>query len=917
MPHPLVIVESPAKAKKIAGYLGDDYMVESSIGHIRDLPQNAAQVPAAYKGEKWASLGIDVDNGFKPLYVVSPEKTDQVRKLKALMKDASELVLATDQDREGEAIAWHLLEVLSPRVPVKRMVFNEITPEAIQRAIDNPRELDRHLVDAQEARRLLDRLFGYEVSPVLWKKVMPRLSAGRVQSVATRLVVARERERMAFRSANYWDLKGTFDARADDAPAFTAMLVELDDRRIATGRDFASDGSMSQADRVHLDEVSARALAGELEGRRATVTSREAKPYRRRPAAPFTTSTYQQEAGRKLRLSSAQAMRVAQGLYERGFITYMRTDSTTLSETAISAARNQIVERYGRDFLPDAPRTYAKKQKNAQEAHEAIRPAGDIFRPPEDVAAELSAQDQRVYELIWQRTVASQMTDATGETVTLRLGVEASSGRRAVFSTSGTVISHQGFLKVYREDNDEDDEQEAAEQLLPPLAEGDTADVTDVEAAGHDTQPPARFTEASLVKRLEELEVGRPSTYASIMGTIQAREYVWKKGSALVPSFKAFAVVTLLEQHFPDLVDYAFTARMEDDLDAISRGEAEPIPWLTEFYFGADELPGLKEKVSERLGDIDARAVNSIPLGADDDGIAIVARVGRYGPYLERGEDRASIPEDLPPDELTIVKALELLEAPKGDRELGRHPEADLPILLKAGRFGPYVQMGEHDDETGEKPLTASLFKDMEPDTVTLDDAVKLLSLPRVIGVDPADGVEITAQNGRFGPYIKKGTDSRSIDAESQLFTITLEQALAVLAEPKRRRGQKSTAPLKIVGVDPATDKEVQLKEGRFGPYVTDGESNASLRKGDDPETISIERASELLADRRARGPVTKKKATKKKATKKKATRKKATAKKATAKKKAAKKAATKGPAAKKQVTSTTPPTTTGDETPF
>ncbi len=871
MPHPLVIVESPAKAKKIAGYLGDDYMVESSIGHIRDLPQNASQVPAAYKGEKWASLGIDVDNGFKPLYVVSPEKTDQVRKLKALMKDASELVLATDQDREGEAIAWHLLEVLNPRVPVKRMVFNEITPEAIQRAIDNPRELDRHLVDAQEARRLLDRLFGYEVSPVLWKKVMPRLSAGRVQSVATRLVVARERERMAFRSANYWDLKGTFDSRADGAAPFTAMLVEVDDLRVATGRDFASDGSLSQSDRVHLDEVSARALADELTGRDATVRSREAKPYRRRPAAPFTTSTYQQEAGRKLRLSSAQAMRVAQGLYERGFITYMRTDSTTLSETAISAARSQIVERYGREFLPDAPRTYAKKQKNAQEAHEAMRPAGDVFRSPEDVAGELSAQDQRVYELIWQRTVASQMTDATGETVTLRLGVESASGRRAVFSTSGTVISHQGFLKVYREDGDEDDEQETAEQLLPPLAEGDSAVVTEVEAAGHDTQPPARFTEASLVKRLEELEVGRPSTYASIMGTIQAREYVWKKGTALVPSFKAFAVVTLLEQHFPDLVDYAFTARMEDDLDAISRGEAEPIPWLTEFYFGADELPGLKEKVSERLGDIDARAVNSIPLGADDDGIAIVARVGRYGPYLERGEDRASIPEELPPDELTIVKALELLEAPKGDRELGRHPEADLPVLLKAGRFGPYVQMGEHDDETGEKPLTASLFKDMDVDSITLDDAVRLLSLPRVVGVDPADGVEITALNGRFGPYIKKGTDSRSIDSESQLFSITLAEALAVLAEPKRRRGQKATAPLKIVGVDPATDKEVQLKEGRFGPYVTDGESNASLRKGDDPETISIERASELLADRRAHGPVTKKKAAKKKTAKKKA----------------------------------------------
>ena len=913
-------------------------MVESSIGHIRDLPQNAAQVPAAYKGEKWASLGIDVDNGFKPLYVVSPQKTDQVRKLKKLMKDASELILATDQDREGEAIAWHLLEVLSPQVPVKRMVFNEITPEAIQRAIDNPRELDRHMVDAQEARRLLDRLVGYEVSPVLWKKVMPRLSAGRVQSVATRIVVARERERMAFVSANYWDLKGTFGASPDRDGAdrdgadrdgadrdragseqFTAMLVELDDLRVATGRDFGPDGALAHADRAYLDEAIARGLAADLTGRTAAVQSRESKPYRRRPAAPFTTSTYQQEAGRKLRLSSSQSMGVAQGLYERGLITYMRTDSTTLSETAVSAARSQVLERYGADFLPDAPRTYAKKQKNAQEAHEAIRPAGDRFQSPEEVASQLSTQDLRVYEMIWQRTVASQMTDATGETVTLRLGVESAAGRRAVFSTSGTVIQHQGFLKVYREDRDEEDEQEAAEQLLPPLYEGDTAAVNEVEAAGHDTQPPARYTEASLVKRLEELAVGRPSTYASIMGTIQGREYVWKKGTALVPSFKAFAVITLLEQHFPDLVDYAFTARMEEDLDAISRGEAETVPWLTDFYFGADERPGLKEQVSERLGDIDARAVNSIPLGADNDGVPIVARVGRYGPYLERGEDRASIPEDLPPDELSIAKAIELIDAPKGDRELGVHPDAELPIMLKAGRFGPYVQMGVHDDDTGEKPLTASLFKDMDVDTLTLDDAVKLLSLPRVIGLDPEDQVEITAQNGRFGPYIKKGTDSRSIDSESQLFTITLDEALKVMAEPKRRRGQKSTAPLKIVGMDPATDKEVELKDGRFGPYVTDGESNASLRKGDDPETITIERASELLADRRARGPVakkTKKKATKKKATKKKATAKKGAAKKAAAKK-STKKAAAKTAAAKKSTTASKPADDSADETPF
>ncbi len=903
MPQPLVIVESPAKAVKLSEYLGDDYMVESSIGHVRDLPRNAADVPASHKGEKWASLGIDTENDFKPLYIVSPEKKDQVRKLKAMMKDASELVLATDKDREGEAIAWHLLEVLNPRVPVKRMIFTEITPEAIQRAIDNPTELDRKLVDAQEARRLLDRLYGYEVSPVLWKKVMPKLSAGRVQSVATRIVVERERERMAFRSANYWDLTGTFDADGADKP-FSAMLIELDGNRIATGRDFGQDGQLAKADVVHLDEAKAGTLATALEGRPAEVRSREAKPYRRRPAAPFITSTYQQEAGRKLRMSSAQAMRVAQGLYERGFITYMRTDSTTLSDTAVAAARNQIQERYGSDFVPDAPRTYKSRDKGAQEAHEAIRPAGDTFRTPEEVKGELSTQDYSVYELIWQRTVASQMTDATGETVTLRLGVDSTDERRAVFSTSGTVITHQGFLKVYRESDDEesDAKDEAKEQLLPPLNEGDSATLAEVTAAGHDTQPPARYTEASLVKKLEELRVGRPSTYASIMGTIQAREYVWKKGTALVPSFKAFAVITLLEQHFPDLVDYAFTARMEDDLDFIAGGDKEAVPWLKEFYFGADDdHPGLKSLVNDRLGEIDARAVNSIPIGADEDGVAIVARVGRYGPYLERGEDRASIPDDLAPDELTPVRAAELIEAPKGDRELGEHPTEGLTVFLKAGRFGPYVQMGEHDDDTGEKPRTSSLFKNMTPEDLTLDDAVKLLELPRVIGVDPSDNGEITAYNGRFGPYIEKITeaedgkkkDSRSLEEESELLTIDLAKALEVLAQPKRRRGQKATAPIKIVGVDPATDKEVQLKDGRFGPYVTDGESNASLRKGDDVETITIERASELLADRRARGPVKKKK--------KAAKKKKATKKKATAKKKAAKKtAAAKAPAAAK-----------------
>ncbi len=898
-----MIVESPAKAVKIAEYLGAGYMVESSIGHVRDLPRNAADVPASHKGEKWASLGIDVDNGFKPLYIVNSEKKDQVRKLKALMKDASELVLATDKDREGEAIAWHLIEVLNPRVPVKRIVFTEITPEAIHRAVEAPGELDRRLVDAQEARRLLDRLYGYEVSPVLWKKIMPKLSAGRVQSVATRIVVERERERMAFRSANYWDIKGTFDAAQAETP-FTAMLLEVDGRRIASGRDFRQDGQLAKSDTIHLDQAAAGTLVEGLEGRPATVESREAKPYRRRPAAPFITSTYQQEASRKLRLSSAQSMRVAQGLYERGFITYMRTDSVTLSETAIAAARAQIQQRYGNDFLPPEPRSYKGKSKNAQEAHEAIRPSGDTFRTPEEVAGELSTQDRQVYELIWQRTVASQMTDATGETVTLRLGAEASDGRRAVFSTAGTVITHQGFLSVYRESKDEDSAEEVdeKEQLLPPLNEGDAATINALEAAGHDTQPPARYTEASLVAKLEELGVGRPSTFASIMGTIQAREYVWKKGTALVPSFKAFAVIGLLEGYFPDLVDYAFTARMEDDLDSIAEGAAEALPYLTAFYFGENELPGLRDKVSERLGTIDARAVNSIPLGADPDGVAIVARVGRYGPYLERGEDRASIPEDLAPADLTAAKAMELLEAPKDNRVLGTHPESGLDIEVKAGRFGPYVQMGEHDDESGEKPRTSSLLKDMDPAELTLEQAVQLLSLPRLIGVDPEDNAEIVAQNGRYGPYISKAikgedgkvkNDSRSLESEGDLFTITLEKAIEVMKQPKRRAGQGvAKPPLRELGIDPATDLQMTLKDGRFGPYVTDGESNASLRKGDEVETITIERASELLADRRAKGPATKKKAAKKKATKKKATKKKAAKKTATkaSKKKAAKK---------------------------
>ena len=1231
MPQPLVIVESPAKAKTIAGYLGDDYIVESSIGHIRDLPSKAAEIPAAYKKEKWSSMGIDVDNDFKPLYVVSDRKSDHVKKLKGLLKEASELVLATDEDREGEAIAWHLLEVLNPNVPVKRMVFHEITPEAIRRAIDNPRDIDRRLVDAQEARRLLDRLYGYEVSPVLWKKVKPRLSAGRVQSVATRIVVERERERMAFRSANYWDLTATFtasDAKHASERPFTATMLELDGARIATGRDFAQDGTIQREGVVHLDKAQADQLATELQGRPSEVKSREAKPYRRTPAAPFITSTYQQEASRKLRLSSSQAMRVAQGLYERGYIPYMRTDSTTLSESAVNAARAQIADRFGAEYVPDGPRSYRTKAKNAQEAHEAIRPAGDTFRTPDMVSGDLTAPELRVYELIWQRTVASQMTDATGETVTLKLSADATSGSNAVFSTSGTVISHQGFLKVYVESKDEsadsagkDSEDDDTEKRLPALQEGDRADVTGIEAAGHDTQAPSRYTEASLVKKLEELGVGRPSTYASIMTTVQDRGYVWKKGSALVPSFLAFAVITLLEQHFPGLVDYAFTARMEGDLDNIASGTEDAVPWLSQFYFGEDEEPGLREKVADRLGDIDARAVNSIPIGIDDSGIPIVARVGQFGPYLERGRlggsmltpgethwqpvrstvhlrrnlvgvstgtkllicghretargplldepidgasydpateawapiaesswvgmpadavwtgqgsgqmivlgadgggaaydpsaeswrtlpeevttpqgfrtalwtgenvigvgwsktgigvtsfnpdtgmttagasleiavsdtavaswtgsevlvwDKAdgwfynpktdawreaptlgkfdgkkpklalahggavdgeiyavawfkttakvrvaklvgdawkyqesididghladvhvvdphtpdaqfiivdddvptkayrlnvtgseaavepfesfpaakavrdyslvslgadlmawgnlietkAIPNDVTPDELNTTRSAEIMAVPDVIH-LGHHPESGLPVFVRDGKFGPYVQLGEMPKKVTEdnKPQTSSLFKDMKMEDVKLDKALELLTIPRVVGVDPADGREMTARNGPHGPYLTKDPleegkrpETRSFENEAELLTMTMDQASKLFAQPKRRRGQSAAGPLKELGIDPTTDLPVVVKNGQFGEYVTDGEVNASLTATDTVERIDITRASELLATRRlkmALDPEGSKKAAAKKA----------------AKKKPAKKAAKKKPAAKK-----------------
>src|SRR6478672_6136691 len=893
----LVIVESPAKAKTIAGYLGGDFEVEASVGHIRDLP-NPSELPADMKKGPFGKFAVDVDNGFEPYYVVDPDKKKKVAELKRLLKDASELYLATDEDREGEAIAWHLLE-------------------ALKRAVNDTREIDTAMVDAQETRRILDRLYGYEVSPVLWRKVRQGLSAGRVQSVAIRMVVERERERMAFVRSSYWDVEGEFTP--DNASQqFTARLSSVDGTRVATGRDFADDGRLTGKGVVHLDEALATRIAEACLPLKARVTDVQEKPYTRRRSAPFTTSTLQQEASRKLRMSSKNAMRVAQRLYENGYITYMRTDSTTLSDAATTAARSQARDMYGAEYVPDSPRRYEKKVKNAQEAHEAIRPAGDRFRSPAQVAGSLRGEEFALYELIWKRTVASQMADARGSTATVKLAVDtALEGAQSVeFSASGTVITFKGFLAAYEEGRDDESaaraDAAAEERRLPKLSAGVPLEVVRAEADGHETSPPARFTEATLVKAMEERGIGRPSTYAATIGTIQDRGYVFTKGQALVPTWLAFAVTRLLEEHFGALVDYEFTASMEEDLDRIANGDEGRVHWLEQFYFGeeATSAAGLRSLV-EDLGEIDAKEISTIPLG---DGM--VVRVGRYGPYVEevtpRGVDletgevaegaapsatprRATITDDVAPDEMTPEKARELLEVAADDgKVLGQDPETGRDIIARAGRYGPYVTEVIEEDEAADKPKgkkaakvkprTASLFKDMELSTLTLDDALKLLSLPRVVGTD-AEGVEITAQNGRYGPYLKKGTDSRSLTTEQQLFEITLEEALAIYAQPKQRGRTAAAAPLKELGTDPVSSKPVVVKDGRFGPYVTDGETNATLRKDDDPAAITPERGFELLAEKRAKGPTTRKRAVKKTAKK---TAKKTTArttKKATAKK--------------------------------
>ena len=879
----LAIVESPAKAKTISSFLGSEWVVLASYGHIRDLPTRG--------------LSVDVDNHFKVDYEVRARK-DVIADLKAALKDADELYLATDEDREGEAIAWHLQEVLKPRVPVRRMVFHEITRAAIDEAIGSARQVDMGLVDAQESRRIVDRLFGYPVSEVCWRKIRQGLSAGRVQSPAVRLVVERERERMAFVSAGYWDLAAQFPT----TPEFKATLQAIDGARVASGKDFDQTGA-AKAGVVVLDEAGARELVTALDGSTFTVRSVESKESKQRPRPPFITSTLQQVGGSRLRMSARQVMQVAQGLYERGYITYMRTDSTTLSGEALATARSIVQETFGRDHLPDQPRVYAKKAKNAQEAHEAIRPAGDRWRSPEQLDGELRGHDLTLYRLIYQRTLASQMVDARLNTVTVKIDAPAAGGssaaaRHTEWSASGRTVTFPGFLAVYGFSGEDAEEEGDDQARLPALAEGDALPAPELSADGHRTQPPARYTEATLVKTLEELGIGRPSTYASIMSRIQDAGYVFKKGQALVPTWDAFAVVNLLTGHFAELVEFDFTARMEDDLDEIAAGRQQREPWLHRFWFG-NGTPGLTDLVQRALAEADPALINAVAIGTDENREPVVVRNGKFGPYVKRGDDTASVPQDLPPDELSFEKAMELLAAPKGDDPIGTDPDSGLPVYAKLGRFGPYVQLGDADTlPPKQKPKMASLFKDMALETITLEDALRLLSLPRVVGVDPADGEEITAQNGRYGPYIAKGKETRSLDTEPLLFDLTLEQALALLAQPKQygRRGAPKP-PLRELGDDAATGRPMVIKDGRFGPYVTDGETNASLRAGDTVEEITPERAMELLQIRRDAGPAKKKAPAKKSAAKKSATKKSA------AKESAAKASGTtkkRAPAAKK-----------------
>ena len=886
----LVIVESPAKARTISKYLGKDFTVEASIGHIRDLPQGAKELPEKYKSETWAYLGVNVEEEFQPVYIVPADKKKHVTKLKQLLKESKDLYLATDEDREGEAISWHLQEVLKPKVPVHRLVFHEITREAIERALQSPREIDEAMVRAQETRRILDRLYGYDVSQLLWKKVGPKLSAGRVQSVAVRLIVDRERERMAFHSATYADLIGTF--AAESGTPFQATLVSFEGRRIPSGKDFdAATGKLKDESLLLMDEAAATALADRLRETPFRVSAVEVKPFKERPKPPFTTSTLQQEANRKLGFTARRTMQIAQSLYENGYITYMRTDSTTLSKEAVEAARTLVNQEYGADFLHPDVRTYATKVKNAQEAHEAIRPSGSPFELPQNLRGKLNSEQFRLFDMIWKRTVACQMADARKQRVTVSIEADG-----AVFQASGTTIEFEGFLRAYVEGSDNPEEAIAQQEvLLPELVEDQSLQCRELEPKSHTTQPPARFTEASLTRTLEEKGIGRPSTYASIIDTIQRRDYVFKKGNALVPSWTAFSVIRLMEEHLASLVDYDFTAQMEDYLDEISRNERGFLEYLQRFYFG--DKTGLKPLLEDKVQEIDPRKTSRFSLGEPDEGEhreEVFVRVGRYGPFIEQGERKASIPDTLPPDEITLAKSLELLtDAAKGDEPLGHCPSTGKPVFVKTGRFGPYVQLGHPDDE--EKPKNAGLLKGMQVEDVSLDVALQLLSLPRELGEHPEMKEAVVASNGRYGPYIKCGDETRSLPAELSPLDVTLEKAIELLAQPKTRGRGRATKkePLKTFDASPVTGNAIQLLDGRYGPYVTDGETNASLPRDADPKELTLETALDLLAARAAAGGG-KKKAAKKKSATKKGTKKKTTKKKKAATKKKKKTSQTK-----------------------
>src|SRR5262245_7364986 len=862
--HALVIVESPAKAKTISKYLGRGFTVEASIGHVRDLPQGAAQIPAQYKSEPWSNLGVNVNDNFTPIYIVPPGKSKQIKLLKDRLKGADALYLATDEDREGEAISWHLLELLKPKVPVHRLVFHEITKDAIQEALQSPRDVDDGLVRAQETRRILDRLYGYEVSPLLWRKVRPKLSAGRVQSVAVRMIVERERERMAFVSASWWDIIGQF--QKTNGQQLEAEIVSVDGRKIPSGKDFdPSTGKLKNNDLMLLDGAAAAALATRIRSGQFKVRNVEERPYTSKPYPPFTTSTLQQEANRKLGFTARRTMQVAQSLYENGHITYMRTDSTNLAQVAVDDARRLVAEEYGNDFLPAEPRVYKSKVKNAQEAHEGIRPAGHPFELPGVLRNELNADEFKIFEMVWKRTMASQMADARGRRTTVTI-----EGEGCVFQVSGKTIDFPGYLRAYVEGSDTPDAELAdQETVLPDVAVGEALKCVDMTAKEHSTEAPSRYSEAALTKALEERGIGRPSTYASIIDTIQNRNYAFKKGGALVPTWIAFSVVQLLEQHLASLVDYQFTAKMEDDLDAISRGEQGCVDYLTAFYFG-NGMPGLKPQLEHKGEAIDARDISRIWIGTPKGGEPVYVRVGRYSPFVEQGDRTASLPEETPPDEVTLDVALNLLEqAQQGEEPLGFDPQTGKPVYLKVGRFGPYVQRGMPDDE--EKPQNASLLKGMNPSDIDLATALKLLTLPRNLGDHPQVGQPVMAFNGRFGPYVKCGEETRSLPADISPIDVTLEQAVHLLAQPKqhgRGRAAAKREPLKVFEVSPVTGEKVQLLDGRYGPYVTDGTTNASVPKGTSVEELTFNEALDLLAARAAAGPPKKKKAAKK-ATKK------------------------------------------------